>query len=170
MKLLIKTLGLILLFCSCALCGVGQSAILCNRVDSLERIIAMLGALGEELSYNQTPLRTAAERLSRRSAGAARDFLHAACTYMEAGLPPPESWARAAEELRAFEKTDRQELASLAYFLGGSDIEGQRATIGRCLRALEERRHYAVEKRDRLSKVYRTLGVLAGMAAVVAAL
>lgn len=161
---------MIFLFCSCALWGIGRSAALSRRAGSLERLVAMLGVLSEELSYNQTPIREATARISARSTGAAKDFLSGVRGYMSAGYSPPESWEKAAGELSDIEKSDRQELSSLALFLGGSDIEGQRAAISRCRRALEERRAEATERCGRLSRVYTTLGVLGGLAAVVIAL
>ena len=167
MMIFIKTGGLILIFSSCALAGISLSGLLGDRVRALDSLIRMLETFREELSYYQTPIRYALEHIIHLADDTAVVFLRCVCDGMDAGFSPPESWSVAAGRLPAADKGDRQELASLAGALGGSDLEGQKAAISGCLRALEGRRYYALQNRDQKARIYRTLGVLAGAAAVV---
>lgn len=167
--MIIKIAGLFMVFLSCASAGISMAFLLKERVRVIYRLVQMLEALKEELTYNQAPIRQALIRIIPLSEGAARDFLDRVNSSIAQGEPPPDAWAEAAKALRAADEGDRLELASFSGIIGGSDIAGQRAAIDNLIRALNARKTEAEERRDSHARIYKTLGYLAGAAAVVIA-
>lgn len=168
---MIKITGLALIVLCCSTAGIWAASGLSKRVSTLEIVIRLYQYLRDSLKY----LRPSVTMLIGRAAGEAEfsglGFLRGCDEKMRSGKNFPESWREAiSEDIATMGKEDAPIVLSLAGVLGASDLDSQLAALEHGMALLEARLGEAREYASKHKKLYRTLGVLAGlMVAIVIA-
>lgn len=159
-----KYAGIILLILSSGLTGILLSKRLGERVELLRRTLAMLDRFSTQIRWQASTVEELLRSELRQGGGERLSFLEHIAGEPQGG-PFPDAWKRALGEWKnpALEKEDRLLLETIGETLGSSDVEGQLASIAlqkeTCARLLEQAAH----DRERKGKLYRSLGVLAGV-------
>ncbi len=160
--------GAVLIMAACALAGFIAAGRAARRVASLGGTIAFLRLYVVELGCSRSPtdelIRSTAE-ISGAPAFTARYRLLA-----DAGASVPDAWRRAVTECRerlCLERKEARIIAGLGDVFGRYDAQGQIRAIEACTAQLESLLEQAKLNREQKTPVYRTLGVLAGIAAAI---
>lgn len=153
-----------------------------DRLEKLQMLKQQFTAIRSDIGYSKTTLPEAmqnmAERLSldktlknKASKEFAGFYQEIAQRLMErTGVPLQEIWNNAIEHHlkgTTLNSSDLQLLSSLGGQFGGLDREMQLKTIDLYLARLEEERLSEVQKAGEKMRLYRTLGLLAGVFLVV---
>ena len=157
---LLKWMGAILLLAACVTAGFAESRKLSVRVERLEGFLKFLSAAEAEIRYTASPV----ERILARQGGGL-DFQPGCLRAMEQGMNFQQAWEACAG--MGWNKTDAALLRDFGQGFGATDLEGQLAHCGLYERLAGERLEEARRERDVKSKLYRTLGVSGGIAAVL---
>lgn len=168
---MLKLAGALLLMAGASCLGFGAAGQLKARVSCLMALCAALEQMERELTFRLTPMPELMGKLAK-TAQAPADLFFARCRE-EMGRLGERSfgqlWRAALEEETELilEPTERQILASLGDVLGRYDAEGQRLALRTAGTELGECLRRAREERDRLGRVYATLGLGAGAMLVI---
>lgn len=130
-----------------------------KRAENLRQLLGVLHSFEVRMRYTAPPLR---ELLEDCDAEFTRLALERSC-----GADIRGGWMAAAAELPYLNGSDRRLLQELGAVLGTSGAEGQLCYIGQTLAQLSELSKGADADRERLGKLYRTVGALAGAAAAI---
>ncbi len=145
---------------ACAAAGFAQSHKLSDRVKKLESFLKFISNAKSEIRYTAAPV----ERILARQ-GRDLDFQPACLRSLEGGSDFYKAWETCAGV--GWNKKDAALLQEFGRGLGATDVEGQLAHCDLYLRLTEERLDEAQRDRDAKSKLYATLGVSGGIAAVL---
>ncbi len=130
--------------------------------------MSFLAALGNLLQYTRAPVKWMIGELMRRKEYGEIDFLRAFTQAEDTGSAQPEAWREAVlESQMPLTMEEKKLLADLADVLGAAEIQSQLQGIELCRILLNEHLIQAKEYRDKHSKLYRTLGALAGALAAI---
>lgn len=155
-----------LLGSGCAL-GWKTSMRLKRRLDSLEDMRGFLERLHASISYAAPPM----EEIVREMAEDGTFFIASECLLrLRHGAPFPEAFAqtlRRNETALSLTREDTALLIRSVERLGRTDAQGQVALLKLGMSELEPRIASAAENVQRKGKLYRSLGVLGGLAGVV---
>ena len=161
-----KTIGLVMIFASCTLAGVKQSRRLQRRTALLGEMARFLSAVQAELTYR----RNRSLSLLRKAARAER-YTELRLEFSE-GLTPPESvnfalaeFCTAAQAL--ITEQEREVFASAVRCIGAQAGAEQTEQLRAAQLRLEQAKLCAEEKAEGEAKIFRTLGICAGCAAVL---
>ena len=168
---MLKLAGALLLMTGAACLGFGAAAQLKARVNCLMAFTAALEQMERELGFRLTPMPELMSKLSHTAAAPA-DLFFARCREEMAQLGMRtfgELWRTALndEPELLLEPAERQILASLGDVLGRYDADGQRQALATAIAELGECLRQARQERDRLGRVYATLGLGAGAMLVI---
>lgn len=163
---MLKLFGSLMIGAVCAWYGFVLSDKLKKRMDFLDAFITSLTALETEISFGKYELRTIFKKLdNERLFGF---YKRCAEHIRETGIH--DAWERAAADTAGaayLRENDINAISVLGSELGKTDIEGQRKNISRVRELLNICAENAREEYGRLSKVYRSCGVLAGVFVVI---
>lgn len=164
-----KWLGCALALCACGWLGWSAARELKLRVAQLRAVLAALEEMERELRCRLTPMPELLAGLGERTPGeAGRFFARCAAGMEELDGPFSLLWDRAlAESGLSLTEEDRRVLGELGGTLGRYDAASQCAAIGQVRSRLAGNLAAAVERRDRLGRVYGVLGLSAGAALVI---
>lgn len=159
-------LGKLLLLAGCSALGIGHGLQLSKRTACLQAFRRSLEGITRELTFSLRPLSDLLDGAARESEGPVRDFFAACRTAFIAG--GGESWADSWRT--ALRKTplplkeeDRRVLGEAGDVLGRYDGESQRQGLWSILSRLEVLIGDARTEARRLTKVYATVGITAGL-------
>jgi stage III sporulation protein AB len=146
-----------------------------RRPAELGRLAAALERLRTEVEYGRTPLPRALRRAAGGEPGPAAALLCGAAAHLEtgAGLSAAEAWERAladAAERSAWTAADVGEIARLGPVLGGSDAADQVRHVALLAARLRAAEAAAAAGAERQARMWCYLGLLCGLAAVLAVL
>ncbi len=162
---MIRIVGAVLLAGGSSALGFGAVGHLEGRVRDLRELVAGLEVMQRELSWRMAPLPELLERAAQGTSGHAAQFFHLCAQGADHlnGRPFRQVWLQGEEAsgLR-LEETDRLLLEQLGGVLGRYDADSQRQALELAAGRLEEQRVQAQRQRQRLGRVYGTLGVAAG--------
>lgn len=171
MPLILKLLGAVMVVVAFSVLGGVGAASLRERTITLRRAQAALEVLETEIGYLQTPLPSALTRVGKVTGGKVGCFFSAAGRLLgESGFPADTSWREAFQELAAtapLTAEDSEILLALGNILGLSDRPDQSRHLRLARERLKAREAEALEDEARNSRLYRYLGVLAGLALVL---
>ena len=157
--------GAALLTAGCAGLGLSAAGWLEGRVRDLDGLIAALEEMERELDWRQPPLPELLERAGQTAGGRAGAFFARCAAQAGAlsGRPFRLAWeqALAGAGLR-LTACDRLLLGQLGGVLGRYDGPSQSRALAQCAARLEGQRRAALERRERLGRVYTVLGVAGG--------
>lgn len=166
--MIIKAAGICLILFSSTGIGFLSSRRLKERIEELESIRRLLLMLRGEIKYSRSTLPEAFQAIGRRLSKPYGDMLLKAASAMEQlqGQTLSQIWEeRVTEALTesALYKEDKEKLIHLGNQLGYLDAEMQIATLELYLEQLQEEIKNASENFKRNGKLYRTMGVMAGI-------
>ena len=157
--------GALLLIAAGTLAGFMESRRLSLRVGRLETFLRFLSAAKTEVRYSAAPVARILELH-----GSELGFLRECAQACGRGSKFSEAW-RSCVSVRApkdgFSPRDRELLLSFGEGFGASDTQGQLSHLQLYSDLFAANLKSAEEDRDRKSKLYRTLGTFAGIAAAL---
>lgn len=158
---MIRLFGGVLIFIVSAYCGFYFSGTLKKRRDFLRAMSGALSFISAEIEFAHSEL----ENILMRA-----DTSSALCGFFSVCVPKIKkcgirsAWTIAVDECTVNLKAEEKDvLVRLGGQIGMSDVEGQKKTISRAVRQLDEYAKLADEEYTRLSKPYRSCGILLGV-------
>ena len=138
------------------------------RLRRLELSLSLLGELSGRLTYLQPTTQSLIAALATQERFGELGFLRGCAAEMGRGEQFSQSWQLALEgEKGALGREEAALLASLAEVIGQSDLESQLSAIALVREQLAERLADQREKMRKQERLYRSMGVLGGVAAAV---
>ncbi len=145
------------------LTGYILSARVSRRVYELERCVSLLGAFKHQLEYTLSTIERIGYELNMREEYLKIDILPAFLEAVEQGTPVPNAWRQASNGTQMLlTKDERTLLADLADIIGAAELHGQLNGIEYCKLVLEDHLKLARTEKENRTKLYQTLGMLAG--------
>ncbi|WP_027627774.1 stage III sporulation protein SpoIIIAB [Ruminiclostridium cellobioparum] len=169
--MLLKMIGAVVLTGATSLIGFLLAADCSKRPRTLRELQALLQMLENEISYLSNLLTEAFFRIYETSkVDAAILFKAAALNLQTGGVTADMAWDKAVNEYYSKLSLNREDRAILITFgkmLGNSDLEGQLNNIRLVSSQLKLQEAKSEEMKRKNEKMYRTLGVLSGLALAI---
>lgn len=165
-----RLVGAALLAAGSVALGLGAVAHLEGRVRDLRGLLAGLEAMHRALDSRLAPLDEMLSSAAESTQGRPRDLFRFCAEQLDGGAPRRFGvlWDVALEELPLrLECSDLEVLRTLGSVLGRYDGDSQTRALAQCASRLEVQLEEAAEQRQRLGKVYGTMGVSAGLFLVI---
>ena len=161
-----KWIGVICLILTGAGLGLWKAARLSSRTQLLDEAVRLTRRAAEEIRFSAAPTQVWLRALTQSGEFRRLTFLRAAATCSPFDFHAV--WRRETAHLPA-ELSDRdvQLVRQFGESLGTSDIAGQLALCEECGRRLEEQREEARAQQREKSRLYGSLGLLAGLGAAL---
>lgn len=163
-------IGALLLFCGTAAIGFGAAAGLRKRTNALLSFLGGLTIMEVEMQFRLTPMPDLLDKLATETGGAAGEFF-ALCRdslFRLADAPLSQLWREALHSRGGMlAEEDRRVLEQLGAVLGCYDVDGQLSAIEEARKRLEECHRHAEARQVNLGKMYRVLGMAAGIMSVL---
>lgn len=167
---MLRLMGALLVAGAAAYIGFSAARRLGERVETLRGFLAALQFMADELECRLTPMPELLARLRQEGAEAVRPFF-AACERKMNRLGDvhfSEIWSSALTYCRLpLEAEDQETLLVLGRLLGRYELEAQLRGLGAATRELTRALERAEADRLRLGRLYRTLGLGAGVMLVL---
>jgi len=160
-----RLLGAILLFLGATGAGLEGTRRLTARMRTLEDLLHALALMEGELGSRLTPMPELLTLLAKETSPTVRGFF-ARCGALLGSKPFGTVWEESISTLH-IKNEERRALAALGPILGRYDGESQRQALRRCREELEVCLDQAKGDRERLGRLYTTLGVSAGALLVI---
>lgn len=169
--MLFKIIGSVILIGSTSLIGFSLAADCSKRPRILREIQALLQMLENEISYLSNLLSDAFRRIVENSRVDAAVLFKAAADHLEASrVTADEAWEKAVEDnfsKLSLNKEDKAILISFGRMLGNSDLDGQLNNIKLMSSQLKLQEAKAEEMKKKNERMFRSLGVLSGLAITI---
>lgn len=169
---MLKLIGSIIVICATTIMGFNYASIYTKRVKQLRVIQYAFNILESEIVYTSTPLVEAFQNVGDKSS----DTIKKLFLSMSQNLSLKNTqnvlcaFKEAEKSLKGeiyFEKEELEIIYSFMNSLGNSDIEGQKKNFNITIKKLEAFEIRAEESRRKNEKLFRYLGVSAGMLIVI---
>ena len=167
---MIRLVGAVLLSAGAAALGFGAVRHLERRVRDLNMLSAGLAVMKRELSWKLASLPELLTRAAQETKGEVSDFFRLCSIGARHlnGRPFRQIWEQGMESVRLrVEPEDMAVLRQVGGVLGRYDGENQRQALEEAVSRLDERRRAAADRRNRMGRVYGTLGLTAGAFLVI---
>lgn len=169
---MLKIIGSLIVIFATSIMGFYFANVFTERVKQLRELQYALNILETEIVYTSTPLYEALKNVSERSDGSIKNlFLVMSRQLIEKNNQGVLYAFKEAEKLLKteifFDKEELEIMYSFMSSLGNSDIEGQKKNFNITIKKLEAFEKKAEEKRTKNERLYRYLGVSAGMLIVI---
>ena len=163
----VKILIYSFIFLSCSLIGILISKKYVNRVNELREFKNALNMFKTKIKYTYEPLPEIFAEISENIDSSIASVFKIASEKMEI-CTAGEAWNLALKfEDLSIDEEDRNVLKNLSKLLGKTDIQGQLNQIEMTSDFLDKQIRKAENQKDKNEKLYRTLGMLLGMAIVI---
>jgi stage III sporulation protein AB len=167
-----KLLGCIMVLLSCGFLGYILSSDCKKRPRQLRELQSMLQIFETRISYLSDILAEAFESICSLGGGETGVFFSDTVERLRSGrsISASQAWEEAVREnikRTSLNREDEEILVSFGKFLGSSDLEGQIKNIRLTLEQLRLQEHKAEESRAKNEGMYRSLGILGGIAVVI---
>jgi stage III sporulation protein AB len=170
--MLFKIIGSIIVILSCSFLGFVLSGDCSKRPRQLRELQSLLQMFENQISYLSDIITEAFERIGRVGRNDMGIFFTRTVEILKErdAQSASEAWEKAVRQCirtTALNKEDEEIMLSFGKLLGNTDIEGQikniRLAVGQL--ALQEKK--AEESRKKNENMYRSLGMLGGLAVVI---
>ena len=153
----------------CALTGSYFAERLHKRVIMLEKTELMLSVIYNEIKYISLPAVQLVDLLSTKSELKELKFVRACRRYLNEGYAFPESWKKSlsASSSCSLNRSDTELIISFGENFGTTDNDGQLSKCALYLELLKSNYNEAVNNYSRYSKLFKSLGVLAGLSVII---
>ena len=169
--MIIKFIGAVILICATSFIGFSMAAECSKRPRALRELQSMLQMLENEISYLSNLLSEAFNRIYDSSNFDTAILFREAAKYLGTdGYTADLAWEKAIEEnfgKLSLNFEDKTILLSFGKMLGNSDLEGQLNNIRLISSQLKLQEQKAEEMKRKNEKMYRSLGVLSGLAIAI---
>ncbi len=167
-----KLLGCIMVLLSSGFLGYVLSSDCKKRPRQLRELQSMLQMFENQISYLSDVLAEAFGRISGTGSGETGIFFSDTVERLRSGrsLSAAQAWEEAVRgniKKTSLNREDEEILVSFGKLLGGSDLEGQVKNIRLTLYQLRSQEQKAEESRKKNESMYRSLGILGGLAVVI---
>ena len=165
--ILVKIIIYSFIFLSCSLIGILISKKYSNRVNELKEFKNALNMFKTKIRYTYAPLPEIFTEIAENVDSNISNVFKKASEKMEI-CPAGEAWdlALRIEDLN-IDDEDRIALKNLSKMLGKTDLEGQLNQIEMTSDFLDSQIKKAETQKAKSEKMYRTLGMVIGMAIVI---
>lgn len=170
--MLFKLAGSIIVILSCTFLGYILSADCRKRPQQLRDLQGMLQMFENQISYLSDILSEAFERICRVCRSEAAVFFEATVDLLKENrnMSAGQAWEQAVRDnirKTALDREDEGILLEFGKMLGSTDIDGQVKNIRLTQEQLRHQEEKAEAGRSRNEKMYRSLGLLGGIAVVI---
>ncbi len=170
--MLFKLAGSLIVILSCTFLGFILSRDCRKRPQQLRELQSMLQMFENQISYLSDVITEAFERICRvgHSETAVLFTKTVELLREERGVNASQAWETAVRQnirKTSLNREDEEVLVSFGKMLGSSDLEGQLKNIRLTLGQLKMQEEKAEESRSRNENMYRSLGILGGIAVVI---
>jgi stage III sporulation protein AB len=167
-----KIAGSIIILTATGFLGYYLSADCKKRPVQLRELQSMLAMLENQICFLSDVLAEAFERVCRSTKSEVGVFFSTAAEKLKtsAGITAFEAWEQAVRDnigKTALNGDDGEILISFGKMLGNSDTEGQIRNIRLAVSQLKLQEQAAEEKREKHEGMFRSLGILFGLALVI---
>lgn len=148
-----------------AFIGLYQSGKLKRREACLSEIVRFLEEFGVQISYRSLPVEQLIHETNRAESG----FINLVDKKLSEIKHNDwhSAWNQAVEETSELNKEDKELLFSLGSQLGSSDVSGQVALLEMNKNLFSRKLTEAIGENSKKGKMYRSVGVLAGLGIAV---
>lgn len=167
--ILIKGTLLIILFLSSILLGKKLAGKYTNRTKELKEIKNAINILQTKIRYTHEPLPEIFKQIEEKVDEPITYIFKIAREHMKTKTANI-SWEQALQEYKSktnLKIEDIKVLQGLGKLLGQTDIEGQISQIELTLNFLEEQIQNSTQEQQKNEKMYKSLGVITGLALVI---
>jgi stage III sporulation protein AB len=172
MNMILKIIGSLIVFVSSSLLGYMYSRKCSERPKDLRALQGLLQMFENEVSFLSNVLTEAFLKISKCCDSGVSAFFSQTVEILNSdeGINARDAWTKAVKEninKTALNSEDEEILISFGKMLGSSDIEGQIKNIRLTLNQLKMQEEKAEELRKKNESMYRSLGVLGGLAIII---
>ncbi len=170
--MLFKLTGSIIVIVSCSFLGLILSRDCKRRPAQLRELQSILQMFENQISYLSDVIMEAFERISRIGGSDTCAFFTRTIEILKKNktISASEAWERAVKQCicrTALNKEDEEILLAFGKMLGNTDLDGQIKNIRLTLGQLKLQEDKAEESRRKNENMYKSLGVLGGIAVVI---
>lgn len=170
--MLFKLAGCIIVIISCTFLGFMLSFECKKRPQQLRELQVLLQMLENQIGYLSDVLIDAFEKISRNGTSQACIFFNKSAEILkkDGSMGASQAWELSVRQnirKTSLNREDEEILIAFGKILGSSDIEGQIKNIRLVMEQLKLQEVKAEENRRSYEKMYRSLGVLSGVALVI---
>lgn len=165
--LIVKILIYSFIFLSCSLIGILISKKYSNRVNELKEFKNALNIFKTKIRYTYEPIPEIFSDISENVSSNVSSVFKTAAEKMEF-CAAGEAWNLALKlDNLNIDDEDRNALNNLSKLLGKTDLEGQLSQIEMTSDFLDKQIRKAENQKEKSERMYRTLGMIMGMAIVI---
>lgn len=155
------------IFLSCSLIGILVSKKYINRVNELKEFKNALNLFKTKIRYTYEPIPDIFKEISENVNSNISEVFKNAANKMDI-LTAGDAWNLALKiDTLNINDEDRNVLKNLSKLLGKTDLQGQINQIEMTSDYIEEQIQKAEKERNKSERMYRTLGMIIGMAIVI---
>lgn len=169
--MLLKIAGSIIVILSCTFLGFILSVDCRRRPRQLRELQSMLQMFENQISYLSDVIVEAFDRITRVGSCETRIFFSRTIEILKEGShSASQAWEQAVKQgikKTSLNKEDEGVLLGFGQILGSSDLEGQIKNIRLTLGHLKLQEEKAEDSRKKNEGMYRSLGILGGIAVVI---
>ena len=162
-----KIIGCICVWVCCGYIGFYFASKLKTRVRILTAQKIMLQKISTYLSYNKTPTKELIHALSVDKELEALTYLKRCDELLTKGKDFPVAMNTSIDEMSELTKEDKPVLQSLSSILGSFDVNSQLSAIAMQQHLLESTLENARQSSKQKGRLYRSLGLLCGLALAI---
>jgi stage III sporulation protein AB len=169
--MILKIIGSVIVILSCSFIGMVLSRDCVRRPAQLRELQGSLHMLENQICFLCNVIIDAFEKISRVGGTQTGIFFARTIEILkeEKTISATEAWERAISQCigrTALNSEDREILLAFGKLLGKTDVEGQIRNIRHTLEQLKLQEEKAEENRKKNEGMYRSLGILGGLAVV----
>lgn len=165
--LILKYIDLVLIFCTTTIIGVILSNKYKKRVEELKEIKIALNVLETKMKYTYEPIAEIFKEISAGGNNNISNIFKNAVSNMDhhsAG----DAWINALDNTNTnLNKEDITVLKKLNKLLGKTNLEGQVSEIQLTTKFLDTQIEKAEKEREKNQKLYKNLGIIAGLTIII---
>ena len=141
-----------------------------DRLNELNDLYVLVNILQNKIKFTQVPLKEVFEQIGNISVKTDVKNIFLECSSMLKNFNLENSWKESIEKESKFlnlKKEDVETISTLGSILGKSDIDGQMSEINEFKERLSIQIKQAEEEKRKNSKMFKSLGTIAGLVIVI---
>ena len=169
---MLKLLGAVMIFGSCAVLGLNARQTLRRRVSAADAMLLALSLIESEISCRRAPLPEIVDELAAQDNPVLKTVFQSLARRLreQNGLSLGYLWRAALRDERervGLGKAECEILCDAASFLGRYNADEQTAGLAQIARRLETARGIAAEELQNKGNLYRTCGIALGLLVIL---
>ena len=164
---MLRVIGIGAIVLCSTMTGMYMSSMLSQKVSALEDCISLMGFFAERLRFLRPSTASLIESASEMDQFSRLNFLTYCSGEMRRGVAFPVAWRLALAKNPGSIGAQIELIEPLADTLGSTGLDNQLSSLSFTRTLLEERLSAARDHRDKSSKMYRSMGILCGIALAI---